>query len=113
MDLTSVGRVTLMMNVMPFLVAIGSHFSARRTHVCSCVYRHVQASAVSACILVFSDYVNRPGPYAFYGDSSWRFFSVCCEGSHHALRYQAHEALPRRPHPAEKTLLYQLAGRQP
>ncbi|MBJ6131692.1 DMT family transporter [Ochrobactrum sp. Q0168] len=66
MDLTSVSRVTLMMNVMPFWVAIGSHFllgerMSVRAFVGMCV-------AFLGVFIVFSDHVSRPGPYAFYGD---------------------------------------------
>ncbi|MFD1794203.1 DMT family transporter [Ochrobactrum teleogrylli] len=66
MDLTSVSRVTLMMNVMPFWVAIGSHFllgerMSIRAFIGMCV-------AFLGVFVVFSDHVSRPGPYAFYGD---------------------------------------------
>ena len=66
MDLTNVSRVTLMMNVMPFWVAIGSHFllgerMSVRAFVGMCV-------AFLGVFIVFSDHVGRPGPYAFYGD---------------------------------------------
>lgn len=66
MELTSVGRVTLMMNVMPFWVAIGSHFllgerMSVRAFLGMCI-------AFLGVFLVFSDHVSRPGPLAIYGD---------------------------------------------
>ncbi|MBC2886698.1 DMT family transporter [Ochrobactrum sp. CM-21-5] len=66
MDLTTVGRVTLMMNVMPFWVAIGSHFllgerMSMRAFIGMCV-------AFLGVFVVFSDEVSRQGPYALYGD---------------------------------------------
>ncbi len=66
MELTSAGRVTLMMNVMPFWVAIGSHFllgerMSVRAFIGMCV-------AFLGVFLVFSDHISRPGPYALYGD---------------------------------------------
>lgn len=67
MDLSSVGRVTLMLNVMPFWVAIGSHFllgerMSARALLGMCV-------AFLGVFIVFSDHVSRPGPYALYGDA--------------------------------------------
>jgi drug/metabolite transporter (DMT)-like permease len=66
MELTSVGRVTLMMNVMPFWVAIGSHFllgerMSMRAFIGMCV-------AFLGVFVVFSDHISRPGPNAVYGD---------------------------------------------
>lgn len=53
MELTSVGRVTLMMNVMPFWVAIGSHFLWANACPCAlsleCVW-HFSAFLLSSLI---------------------------------------------------------------
>ncbi len=66
MDLTSVGRVTLMMNLMPFWVAIGSHFllgerMSPRALAGMCV-------AFFGVFIVFSDHVTLQGPHAMLGD---------------------------------------------
>ncbi len=102
MELTSVGRVTLMMNVMPFWVAIGSHFllgerMSMRAFIGMCV-------AFLGVFLVFSDHISRPGPNAVYGDllalisgMLWGMTTLVIKRSKLA------SAAP------EKTLLYQLA----
>ncbi|MCK4203254.1 DMT family transporter [Brucella pituitosa] len=102
MELTSVGRVTLMMNVMPFWVAIGSHFllgerMSVRAFIGMCV-------AFLGVFVVFSDHISRPGPNAVYGDllalisgMLWGMTTLVIKRSKLA------SAAP------EKTLLYQLA----
>jgi drug/metabolite transporter (DMT)-like permease len=102
MELTSVGRVTLMMNVMPFWVAIGSHFllgerMSMRAFIGMCV-------AFLGVFVVFSDHISRPGPNAVYGDllalisgMLWGMTTLVIKRSKLA------SAAP------EKTLLYQLA----
>ncbi len=102
MELTSVGRVTLMMNVMPFWVAIGSHFllgerMSMRAFIGMCV-------AFLGVFAVFSDHISRPGPNAVYGDllalisgMLWGMTTLVIKRSKLA------SAAP------EKTLLYQLA----
>lgn len=102
MKLTSVGRVTLMMNVMPFWVAIGSHFllgerMSMRAFIGMCV-------AFLGVFVVFSDHISRPGPNAVYGDllalisgMLWGMTTLVIKRSKLA------SAAP------EKTLLYQLA----
>lgn len=102
MELTSVGRVTLMMNVMPFWVAIGSHFllgerMSMRAFIGMCV-------AFIGVFVVFSDHISRPGPNAVYGDllalisgMLWGMTTLVIKRSKLA------SAAP------EKTLLYQLA----
>ena len=101
MELTSVGRVTLMMNVMPFWVAIGSHFllgerMSVRAFIGMCI-------AFLGVFLVFSDHVSRPGPHAVYGDMLalvsgvlWGLTTLVIKRTR--LAYTA----------PEKTLLYQL-----
>jgi drug/metabolite transporter (DMT)-like permease len=102
MELTSVGRVTLMMTVMPFWVAIGSHFllgerMSMRAFIGMCV-------AFLGVFVVFSDHISRPGPNAVYGDllalisgMLWGMTTLVIKRSKLA------SAAP------EKTLLYQLA----
>lgn len=102
MELTSVGRVTLMMNVMPFWVAIGSHFllgerMSVRAFIGMCV-------AFLGVFVVFSDHISRPGPNAIYGDllalisgMLWGMTTLVIK------RTKLASAAP------EKTLLYQLA----
>jgi len=102
MELTSVGRVTLMMNVMPFWVAIGSHFllgerMSMRAFIGMCV-------AFLGVFVVFSDHISRPGPNAVYGDllalisgMLWGMTTLVI------TRSKLASAAP------EKTLLYQLA----
>ena len=102
MELTSVGRVTLMMNVMPFWVAIGSHFllgerMSLRAFIGMCV-------AFLGVFIVFSDHISRPGPNAVYGDllalisgMLWGMTTLVIK------RTKLASAAP------EKTLLYQLA----
>ncbi|ACD72460.1 hypothetical protein P053_00731 [Brucella abortus 01-4165] len=101
MDLTSVGRVTLMMNVIPFWVAIGSHFllgerMSVRAFIGMCI-------AFFGVFLVFSDYVSRPGPYAFYGDLLALFSGVLWGLT--TLVIKRTKLACTAP---EKTLLYQL-----
>lgn len=102
MELTSVGRVALLMNVMPFWVAIGSHFllgerMSMRAFIGMCV-------AFFGVVIVFADNSSRPGPYALYGDILalisgvlWGLTTIVIKRSKLAL------AVP------EKILLYQLA----
>ncbi|MGO1160355.1 DMT family transporter [Brucella pseudogrignonensis] len=102
MELTSVGRVALLMNVMPFWVAIGSHFllgerMSMRAFIGMCV-------AFFGVVIVFADNSSRPGPYALYGDilalisgMLWGMTTIVIKRSKLA------SAAP------EKTLLYQLA----
>jgi len=102
MELTSVGRVALLMNVMPFWVAIGSHFllgerMSMRAFIGMCV-------AFFGVVIVFADNSSRPGPYALYGDILalisgvlWGMTTIVIKRSTLA------SAAP------EKTLLYQLA----
>ncbi|OYR19089.1 DMT family transporter [Brucella thiophenivorans] len=102
MELTSVGRVALLMNVMPFWVAIGSHFllgerMSMRAFIGMCV-------AFFGVVIVFADNSSRPGPYALYGDILalisgilWGMTTIVIKRSKLA------SAAP------EKTLLYQLA----
>lgn len=102
MEFTSAGRVTLMMNVMPFWVAIGSHFllgerMSMRAFIGMCV-------AFLGVFTVFSDHVSRPGPHALYGDMLallsgvlWALTTILIK------RTRLASAVP------EKILLYQLA----
>ena len=102
MELTSVGRVALLMNVMPFWVAIGSHFllgekMSMRAFIGMCV-------AFFGVVIVFADNSSRPGTYALYGDILalisgvlWGLTTIVIKRSKLAL------AVP------EKILLYQLA----
>lgn len=102
MEMTSVGRVALLMNVMPFWVAIGSHFllgerMSLRAFMGMCV-------AFLGVVIVFADNSSRPGPYALYGDILalisgvlWGMTTIVIKRSKLAL------AVP------EKILLYQLA----
>lgn len=102
MELTSVGRVALLMNVMPFWVAIGSHFllgerMSMRAFIGMCV-------AFFGVVIVFADNSSRPGPDALYGDILalisgvlWGLTTIVIKRSKLAL------AVP------EKILLYQLA----
>ena len=102
MELTSVVRVALLMNVMPFWVAIGSHFllgekMSMRAFIGMCV-------AFFGVVIVFADNSSRPGPYALYGDilalisgMLWGMTTIVIKRSKLA------SAAP------EKTLLYQLA----
>lgn len=102
MELTTVGRVTLMMNVMPFWVAIGGHFllgerMKLHTFIGMCV-------AFVGVYLVLSDDVSRTGPHAHWGDMLallsgvlWGLTSLVIKKSN------------LRTAPPEKTLLYQLA----
>lgn len=102
MEYTSVGRVTLMMNIMPFWVAIGGHFllgerMSIRAFIGMCV-------AFAGVFLVFSDHVSRPGPDALFGDMLalfggilWALTTIVIKRS--KLVYAS----------PEKILLYQLA----
>ncbi|MBK3745795.1 DMT family transporter [Paraburkholderia aspalathi] len=102
MDLTSVGRTTLMMNTMPFWVAIGSHFLLNEKMSLRAFIGMIVAFL--GVFLVFSDDVSKPGPYAIYGDLLaltagifWGLTTLVIKRSRLSL------ASP------EKTLLYQLA----
>lgn len=102
MEMTSVGRVTLLMNVMPFWVAIGSHFllgerMSLRAFIGMCV-------AFFGVFIVFSDNVSRPGPYALYGDILALLSGVLWGMTTLVIkRTKLASAVP------EKILLYQLA----
>ena len=102
MEMTSVGRVTLLMNVMPFWVAIGSHFllgerMSLRAFIGMCV-------AFLGVFVVFSDNVSRPGPHALYGDILALLAGVLWGMTTLVIkRTKLASAVP------EKILLYQLA----
>jgi drug/metabolite transporter (DMT)-like permease len=102
MDYTNVGRVTLMMNMMPFWVAIGSDFLLGER-----ISLRALAGMVIAFIgvfIVFSDHISSSGSYAYIGDIlalaggiMWGMTNVVIKGS------TLTRAAP------EKILLYQLS----
>lgn len=102
MDYTNVGRVTLMMNMMPFWVAIGSHFLLGERMSIRAVTGMLIAFA--GVFLVFSDRVSSTGASAYIGDLMalgagimWGMTNIVIKRS----------ALTRAA--PEKVLLYQLA----
>ncbi|MFK4823789.1 DMT family transporter [Paenochrobactrum sp. BZR 588] len=102
MDYTNVGRVTLMMNMMPFWVAIGSHFLLSERMSLQAVIGMLIAFA--GVFLVFSDRVSSVGAYAYIGDLMalaggimWGMTNIVIK------RSSLTRAAP------EKVLLYQLA----
>lgn len=102
MDYTNVGRVTLMMNMMPFWVAIGSHFLLGERMSLQAVIGML--IAFGGVFLVFSDRVSSVGAYAYIGDLMalaggimWGMTNIVIKRS--ALTSAA----------PEKVLLYQLA----
>ncbi|WP_374833322.1 DMT family transporter [Paenochrobactrum pullorum] len=102
MDYTNVGRVTLMMNMMPFWVAIGSHYLLGERMSLQAVIGMLIAFA--GVFLVFSDRVSSVGAYAYIGDLMalaggimWSMTNIVIK------RSSLTRAAP------EKVLLYQLA----
>lgn len=101
LDFTSAGRSTLMMNTMPFWVAIGAHFLlGERMRVLT-----VAGMIVAFCgvVLVLSDELSMPGEYAIYGDILCLVSSVFWAATTLVIKKTTlSDAAP------EKTLLYQL-----
>ncbi len=102
MEFTSVARTTLMMNMMPFWVAIGSHFLLGEKISLRAVIGMI--IAFSGVVIVFSDDISIISEHAYWGDLLaitagilWGLTSIVIKGSKLA------NTTP------EKTLLYQLA----
>lgn len=102
MSMTSAARGALMINTMPFFVALGGHFLLGERLTVTKLAGLVLAFAGVA--LVFSDDLSRPGPDAIWGDLlcfaggiAWAATMLVIKGSR--LRRAR----------GEKTLLYQLA----
>ncbi|MGU3576730.1 DMT family transporter [Brucellaceae bacterium C25G] len=101
-DFTSVGRATLMMNMMPFWVAIGSHFLlGERMTIRSVIGMLI---AFAGVFLVFADRVSTANPDAYIGDLMalaggvmWALTNIVIKKS------TLNRAAP------EKVLLYQLS----
>ncbi len=101
MDMTSVGRVTLLMNLMPFWVAIGGHFLLGERMSLRAVIGMV--IAFIGVYIVFSDRVGRPGPLALYGD-----IIAICSGFLWGMTSLVIKRSRLVSAPPEKVLLYQL-----
>lgn len=101
LDFTSAGRSTLMMNTMPFWVAIGAHFLlGERMRVLTVVGMIV---AFGGVVLVLSDELSMPGENAIYGDILCLISSVFWAATTLVIKKTSlSDAAP------EKTLLYQL-----
>lgn len=101
LDFTSAGRSTLMINVMPFWVAIGAHFLlGERIRPLTLVGMVI---AFCGVILVLSDKLSMPGENAIYGDILCLLASILWAATTLVIKKTTlSDASP------EKTLLYQL-----
>lgn len=102
MEFTTVARTTLLMNMMPFWVAIGSHFILGEQITLRALIGMIVAFA--GVTIVFSDDITRISDNAYWGDLLaivagflWGMTSIVIKASR-----LAHTS-------PEKTLLYQLA----
>lgn len=102
LDMTSAGRSTLMMNTMPFWVAIGAHFLlGERIRPLTLLGMVV---AFGGVLLVLSDELSMPGENAIYGDILCLISSIFWAATTLVIKKTAlNDAAP------EKTLLYQLS----
>lgn len=101
LDMTSAGRSTLMINTMPFWVAIGAHFLlGERIRPLTLAGMFV---AFCGVVLVLSDKFSMPGENAIYGDILCLFASILWAVTTLVIKKSTlSDAAP------EKTLLYQL-----
>lgn len=102
MDYTNVGRVTLMMNMMPFWVAIGSHFLLGERMSGRAILGMLIAFA--GVFLVFSDHISSTHNNAYVGDIMALIGGIMWGMTNIVIKRSAlSRAAP------EKILLYQLA----
>ena len=101
LDFTSAGRSTLMINTMPFWVAIGAHFLlGERIRPLTLVGMVI---AFCGVVLVLSDKLSMPGENAIYGDILCLIASILWAATTLVIKKTVlNDAAP------EKTLLYQL-----
>ncbi len=101
LDFTSAGRSTLMINTMPFWVAIGAHFLlGERIRPLTIVGMII---AFGGVVLVLSDELSMPGENAIYGDLLCLVASIFWAATTLVIKKTTlSDAAP------EKTLLYQL-----
>lgn len=101
-DFTSVGRVVLLVNTMPFWVLIGAHFLLGE-HMTRRKLGGVTL-AFAGVALVFSDKLSQPGPQALLGDLMSLTAGVAWAATTLVIKRSRLATVS-----AEKLLLYQLA----